>query len=218
MLSWSSGLGCHPLTVEDAGSNPAGSEKIFYDMILCMYNRQQRNSNQPRPVYVNEKIKAFNVMVVGADGENVWVVPRAKALQMAYDQWLDLVQVAYNPKDKISTAKIVDFWKYMYEKWKKEREKKKQQAKWLKQIKMWYSIGDNDLAMKVDKAVKSLEKWYTVKFFIKIRWRERVYKDKVIQRLKTIKEELQYIARSQYPHPKEERNGYSIILLPNKSN
>lgn len=46
--------------------------------------------------------------------------------------------------------------------------------------------------------------------------RQRVYKSKVIERLKIIQEDMQSHAKSQYPYPKEEKNGYAIILIPTK--
>jgi translation initiation factor IF-3 len=47
---------------------------------------------------------------------------------MAEDAGMDLVQVAYDPKEQIATAKIVDYGKYMYDKQKEESEKKKSQG------------------------------------------------------------------------------------------
>jgi len=46
---------------------------------------------------------------------------------MAQDANMDLVQVGYNAEDKVATAKIIDFGKYMYDKKKNESEKKKTQ-------------------------------------------------------------------------------------------
>jgi translation initiation factor IF-3 len=54
-------------------------------------------------------------------------MPRSKALEMSTEQGLDLVQIAYDPKQQVSTAKIVDFGKRQYDKKKAENEKKKKQ-------------------------------------------------------------------------------------------
>lgn len=50
---------------------------------------------------------------------------RYDALNLAKERGLDLVQLAYNPIDKVCTAKIVDVGKYLYEKKKTTKEKKK---------------------------------------------------------------------------------------------
>ena len=224
MLSWSSGLGCHPLTVEAAGSNPAGSEQewiVLSQIDYMAYNswNSRWGSVWDRPMFVNEKIKAFTVMVLDENWTNLWTMPRARALATASEQWLDLVQVSYNPKDKICTAKLVDLGKYLYEKKKKVKETKKQQkqqSKWLKQVKMRYSISDHDMNMKLDKVKEFLSKGYTVKILFQLRWRERVFKRTVIDRLNKIKDDFSALARLQYPLPKEEKNGYSLVLIPAK--
>jgi translation initiation factor IF-3 len=50
---------------------------------------------------------------------------RSEALALAESQGLDLVQLSYNPVDKVCTAKITDYGKYLYEKKKTTKEKKK---------------------------------------------------------------------------------------------
>jgi translation initiation factor IF-3 len=54
---------------------------------------------------------------------------------------LDLVQMAYNPLDMLCTAKIIDYGKYMYDKSKDDKEKKKNnKSKGSKEVKMSYTI------------------------------------------------------------------------------
>lgn len=65
--------------------------------------------------------------------------------------------MAYNPVEMVCTAKMVDYGKYMYNKQKEEREKKKtQKAKGMKEIKFGYTIGDNDLQLKIKKTQEFL--------------------------------------------------------------
>lgn len=181
--------------------------------------RQERVSSGERMVFINDKIKAFNVIVLWVDGENLGVMPRARALAMAQELGMDLVQVAYNPQDKVSTAKITDFGRFQYDKKKKDKEKKKQQkqqSKWLKQVKISYSIWEHDLNMKLDKVKEAIDKWYSVKILTQLRWRENSYKSVVVDRLKKIIVDFQTMARAQSAYPKEEKNAYSIILAPLK--
>ena len=154
-------------------------------------------------------------MLVDEDWSNLWVVPRAKALAKAEEKWMDLVQLAYDPKEKIATAKIIDYGKYMYEKKKKESEKKKQQkAKWQKEIKFWYNIGDHDLEIKIKKAQEFLSQWHAVKLMVVLRWREKAYKQLVKEKFEVIKETMMEHGRPQ--SIKEEQFGFVLVVLPKR--
>lgn len=87
--------------------------------------RDEGRADHQAMVYINDKIKAFEVIVITEDGENLGKMKRFDALALAQEQGMDLVQMSYNPVDKVSTAKITDFGKYMYEKKKTTKEKKK---------------------------------------------------------------------------------------------
>ncbi len=177
-------------------------------------NRQwNMQSKEGRMTYINEMIKAPKVLLIDEQGEKIGVLSRDEALRRASNEWLDLVQLAYNPVEMICTAKIVDYWKYMYEKQKDEKEKKKnQKSKWNKEIKMSYTIWDHDLALKVQKAEEFLDDGYTVRFAVRLRWRERIFAEKVVERLKGIEQTLAEKWKSQ--GVKEEPNGISLFLLP----
>jgi translation initiation factor IF-3 len=70
----------------------------------------------------------------------------------------------------VSTAKMVDYGKYMYDKGKEDKEKrKKQKVKEMKETKIKYGIGDNDLQMKIDKSIEFLREGHNVKFTIRLR-------------------------------------------------
>lgn len=125
-------------------------------------------------------------------------MPRAFALAEAEAKGMDLVQLAYDATEQVATAKIVDFGKYMYDKKKKDNEKKKTQtAKGQKEIKFGYNIGDNDLALKIKKAKEFLAEGYIVKLMVVLRGREKAYKDIVYRKFVTVEEQLQPFGRSQ---------------------
>ena len=74
---------------------------------------------------VNEKIRFKEVMVIDADGEKLGIKMRREALQIAYDQDLDLLCVA--PKAVPPVCKVLDYGKYHFEQQKKAKEAKKKQ-------------------------------------------------------------------------------------------
>ncbi|HBB04395.1 TPA: hypothetical protein DCZ39_05920 [Patescibacteria group bacterium] len=78
---------------------------------------------------------------------------------------------------------------------------------------MNYAIGENDLQMKIKKAIEFLKERYNVKFFIKLKGREKIYANKAIEKLVRIKGDLSEYGKSQFETPKQEAQGYSIILF-----
>lgn len=168
-----------------------------------------------RKVYKNEDIKAFSIMLIDEKWEQLGKIPRAKALAQAQELGLDLVQLSYDPKDKVATAKMIDYGKYMYDKKRKESDKKKQQkAMAQKEIKFWYNIGDHDLEIKLKRAKDFLDKWHAVKLMVVLRGRERVYKELVRWKFEHIQEALAEHGKSQWI--KEEQTGFLLLLIPKR--
>lgn len=156
-------------------------------------------------------------MIIDAEGNNLWVFPRLKALEMKDEAWLDLVQISYDRDKMISTVKLVDYGKYMYEKGKEDKEKKKKQKhKETKEIKISYAIGENDLALKIQHAKEFLSEWHAVKFSTRLRWREKIYANKAKEKLINVQNQLLDLGRPKDNFAKEEANGYSIILFAKK--
>lgn len=166
-------------------------------------------------VFKNDEIKAHKIMLIDEDGKRSSVVPRAKAVQMAEEAWMDLVQIAYDPEEQVATAKIVDYGKYMYDKQKDESEKKKSQThKWQKELKFGYNIWDNDLELKIKKAAEFLQKWFTVKVAVVLRGREKVYKESVLEKMEFVQEQLSAYGKSQWI--RSEIFGYTLVLMAKK--
>ena len=133
---------------------------------------------------------------------------------MAQERGLDLVQLTYDPEKMLSTVRMTDYGKYMYQKGKEEKERRKtQKGKDMKELKVSYSIGDNDLQLKIKKAQEILQDGDNVKFSIRLKGRERMYADKAVQKLKFIQDSLVEYGKYQYDTPKKEANGYSVILF-----
>lgn len=179
-------------------------------------DKKHTNFNKDRVfmVYLNEQIKAPNIIIIDDTWAILWTFPRRVALEMAQEQWKDLVQIRYDASTMTSTVKLVDYWKYMYHKSKEDKEKKKNmKPTTLKEIKLNYAIWDNDLQMKMKKAIEFLQGRYNVRFFIKLKWREKIYAEKAVEKLIKIKNDLSEYGKSQFDKPKKEAQWYSIILF-----
>lgn len=114
--------------------------------------------------------------LVGANGDQIGVVPIAEALAQAESDGLDLVEVA--PQASPPVAKVMDFGKFRYDQQKRTREnKKKQHVIAVKEVRMRPSIGDHDLETKMNNAIKFLKDGSRLKISLRFRGREMSRQD-----------------------------------------
>src|SRR5688572_21661797 len=88
---------------------------------ISMFKDHKRS--EPR-IRINHQIKVPEVTVIDDKGQNLGVMATHKALELAQQQELDLVEVG--PSAKPPIVKILDYGKYSYQKEKRERENKAQ--------------------------------------------------------------------------------------------
>ncbi len=114
--------------------------------------------------------------VIDEEGNQIGVLSRSEALQMAIDQELDLVEIS--PEANPPVAKIVDWGKYNYQK-TKQLQKNRRGAKVLevKQMRFGLKISQHDLGVKLRKVREFLETGHKVKMIIFYRGRELAHKD-----------------------------------------
>ena len=105
------------------------------------------------------------------------VMPTEKALDLATEKKLDLVNISPNAKPPV--CKILDYGKYRYELQKKEKEaKKKQKVTQVKEIRLSTFIEEHDIKVKANTVSKFLKDGDKVKVSLRFRGREKDYKDK----------------------------------------
>ncbi|HHO47634.1 MAG TPA: translation initiation factor IF-3 [Desulfobacteraceae bacterium] len=123
---------------------------------------------------VNEEIATPKVRVINIDGEQLGILSIDEALRKAYDQDLDLVEVAATADPPV--CRIMDYDKYRYELSKKQKEaKKKQTVVETKEIKFRPKTEEHDLNFKIKQVKKFLEQKNKVKITMRFRGREIVY-------------------------------------------
>lgn len=121
----------------------------------------------------NNRIIAKSVQVIGADGQNMGVMPTADALQMAMDAGMDLVELNANSVPPV--VKIMDFGKYKYEQKKRASEaKKKQKITEMKEVWIKPFIEENDLQIKLRKVLEFLDDGDKVKISVMTKGNRRV--------------------------------------------
>lgn len=126
------------------------------------------------------------------------MVPRQKALQIAYERGVDLVQVASTATPPV--CRLLDYGKYKYEQTKKERKAKKgQKVGLIKEIRLRPKIEEHDLQAKIRTAKKLLEEGNKVRLVLRFRGREVIYPElgwKVLRKVAEASKEIAIVSSS----------------------
>lgn len=144
--------------------------------------------------------------------KNLGVVSLVRALEMAEDMQLDLVEVAPNANPPV--CRIMDFGKFQYEKQRRERKARKQQVKIeIKEIQLGPKTDDHHLGFKIKNAREWIEDGMKVKVRIRFRGRENLHPQIGRDRLSKIAEELKDVAIVEQM-PNLEGNVMVMVLAP----
>ncbi len=123
---------------------------------------------------LNEEIQDAEVRLIGAEGEQLGIMPADKANELAEEQGLDLVKISPNATPPV--CKIMDYSKFCYDQKKREKDaKKNQKVVEVKEIRMSPSIDTNDLNTKIKSALKFLGDGNRVKVSVRFRGREMAH-------------------------------------------
>jgi len=151
------------------------------------------------------------VRLIGEDGEQLGVVPLQKALQIAYEHGLDLVQVASTMTPPV--CRLLDYGKYKYEQSKKERKAKRgQRVGLLKEVRLRPKIEEHDLQAKIKTTKKLLEEGNKVRLFLRFRGREVIYPElgwKVLRKVTEASQEIAVVSNSV-----SDGNNIAVVLSP----
>ena len=129
-----------------------------------------------KDLLINEEIRAKEVRVIGANQEQLGIMPIDKAREYAYSHDVDLVLIAPNAEPPVCRA--MDYGKYCFERDKREKEaKKKQQIVKVKEIQLSCRIDTHDFDTRVNQAKKFLAGGDKVKAVIRFKGREMAHQD-----------------------------------------
>ena len=92
--------------------------------------------------------------LIGETGEQLGVMPVKKALEIARDQGLDLVEVSATSNPPV--CRVLDYGRYRYEQTKKERKARQGQRTTLKEIRIKPRVQEHDLETKIRLAKRML--------------------------------------------------------------
>lgn len=142
-------------------------------------------------------------------------MPIEKALQIARDAELDLVEIAAGANPPV--CKVLDLGKYLFEQNKKERQARKSQTKVeIKEIRLRPKTNEHHRGFKVRDARGWLENGMKVKVTIRFRGREVTYPEIALEDLREIAEDLRDVSTIEMA-PSMEGRSMTLVLAPTKA-
>jgi translation initiation factor IF-3 len=163
---------------------------------------------------VNDQIRAREVRLVGPEGEQVGIVPLERALQLAADVDLDLVEVA--PMARPPVCKLMDYGKFKYESALKAREaRRNQQQTVIKEMKLRPKIDTNDYETKKGHVVRFLRAGDKVKVTIMFRGREQSRPELGLRLLRRLSDEVAELGFVEAA-PKQDGRNMTMVLAPHR--
>jgi translation initiation factor IF-3 len=164
---------------------------------------------------VNEDIRTKEVRVVGSDGSQLGIMLVKDALKLAFDEKLDLVEVA--PTARPPVCRIMDYGRHKYEQSKRDKEaKKKQKLVTVKEVKIRPNIEEHDFVVKLKNVQRFIADGDKVKATVVFRGREITHAEQgkqVLLRLAQAVADTVIIERE----PKLEGRNMIMILAPKPS-
>jgi translation initiation factor IF-3 len=152
--------------------------------------------------------------IIGADGEQVGVMSRFDALQLAASQELDLVEVS--PTAEPPVCRIIDFGKFLFEQNKKSHAaKKKQKQIQVKEVKFRPGTDEGDYQIKLRNLIRFFEEGDKAKVTLSFRGREMAHTDIGRQVLIRLQNDLAPYAVVEQ-HPLMEGRQMVMMLGPKK--
>lgn len=169
--------------------------------------------------YINEQIRAERVFLIGEEGEQIGEIETAKAINLAKELELDLVEV--NPTAKPPIVKIMDYGQFKYETEKKAHKQRMQQKKVdTKEVRLSVRISKHDFDFRLEQAKKFLEKGNKLKIDMILKGREKAHPEKAVETIKEFVAELDAIKEFNLVREQDltKQGGRFNILLVNKKN
>ena len=163
---------------------------------------------------MNERIRAREIRVIDADGNQLGILAPFDALKRAREQNFDLVEISPNAVPPV--CRIMDYGKYLYEQEKKERAAKKHQKQIvLKEVKFSVNVDEHDYVTKRNHVLRFLGEGDKVKASLRFRGREMAHQNLGRDVLDRLVKEVGDKGLVEF-RPRMEGNTMHVILAPPK--
>jgi translation initiation factor IF-3 len=182
---------------------------------VALPRRFDRRPPERDTTRINEAIGVPEVRLIGAQGEQVGIVPRDEALERARDADLDLVEVA--PQAQPPVTRLLDYSKYKYEQEQKAKAARKhQQQVNVREIKLRPKIADHDYETKKGHVVRFLRQQDKVKVTIMFRGREQAHPERGRMLLERLFADIEPLATIEQ-EPEQEGRNMHMLLAPTRA-
>lgn len=160
---------------------------------------------------VNNQIRASQVRVIDETGKQLGILSLAKALELAKERNLDLVQVTEKVEPPV--CKIMDYGKYLYSLEKKEKSSHVKTGGETKGIRLSFNISLHDLETKVHQAEKFLKKGDKIKIEMVLKGREKSIPELAKEKINKFLELLEKLVPIKIERDlKKDGRGFTIII------
>ena len=158
----------------------------------------------------NEMIRAREVRVIGADGEQLGILQRNEAIALAKEAGMDLVEVASTSEPPV--CRIMDYGKFKYDQAIKAKQARKNQNKIeTKEMKFRPKIDVGDYTTKKKHVLRFLDAGNKVKITIMFRGREMAHPEQGLSILERLADDLKDVAVVENQPKMEGRNMHMLI-------
>ena len=162
---------------------------------------------------VNEQIRVRELRVVSEDGSEV--MPTRKALDMARNEGVDLVEISPNAQPPV--CRLIDYSKFLYQQKKRQKEMKQKQVKQeVKEIRFGPQTDDHDYKFKLKHAIEFLEEGNKVRAYVFFRGRSILFKEQGEVLLLRFANDLEEYGKVEQL-PKLEGKKMFLFLAPKKA-
>ncbi|HKT50036.1 MAG TPA: translation initiation factor IF-3 [Candidatus Angelobacter sp.] len=163
---------------------------------------------------MNDRIRAREIRVIDADGNQLGIMAPFDAVKRAREQNLDLVEISPNAVPPV--CRIMDYGKFLYEQEKKERAAKKNQKQIvLKEVKFSVNVDEHDYVTKRNHVLRFLGEGDKVKASLRFRGREMAHQNLGRDVLDRLVKEVGDKGIVEF-RPRMEGNTMHVILAPPK--
>ena len=163
---------------------------------------------------INDRIRAREVLLIAADGEQLGVRPLPQALAIAREQELDLVEVAPNANPPV--CRIMDYRRWQYEQQQRRKESRKKATNVvIKEMKFRPKIDGHDYTTKMKHVQRFLGEGNKVKLTIMFRGREMAHPELGLKILNKIAEDVAEMAIVE-SSPRQDGRNMTMVLHPTK--
>ena len=151
--------------------------------------RRNRHIATEKESRINARIKVPQVRVIGADGQQIGILPTAEALRKAEEAGLDLVEISPNAEPPV--CRIMDHGKFLYEEAKRRHAaKRKQKQIQVKEVKFRPGTDVGDYQIKLRNLIRFLEEGNKAKITLRYRGREMAHQELGMEMLKRLEADL----------------------------